>query len=698
MNPGPPSLPERLRESARPDSRFCGALILLAVLHAWMASSVSDFHSSTYDELVHLTSGYTYWTTGDFRFHAENGNLPQRWIALPLLGMQVSSASYSHPLWFQGDVWALSRDLFYQQNNDPARMLASGRLMISLLSGCLIGAIGWWARRLWDTAGGLLAATLAAFSPTLLAHGGLATSDTTAALGFILALAAWWHLCHRITVVRVIGAGITAGFLAVSKFSAVLYAPMAAGLLAVRLLRASPLPLQCGCWRRQLQGGHRAIALSAAGGVAAAIAMTTIWAAFNFRYAAASPEQPEATFLQSWDHVLMQSETESTFELADGTPSTLESINLSPSFVSNTASFFRAHQWLPEAYIYGLALVDRYSRSRLAFFAGDYRNTGWLAFFPIAFVTKTTVPAMVLILIGIVSFAHAPRHWREKLYRFSPVLILLLIYGGYSLTSKLAIGHRHLLPLYPALFILAGGAIGVLSPLRRWGGVVIAVAVLAHIVASWQIRPSYLAYFNALIGGPTQAHRIFVDSSLDWGQDLPGLKKWLDENTEPREPVFLSYFGSADPLRHGITATRFGDGYFNYTPSGGIPELTGGTYAISATMLRRVYTTVRGPWTPGFENRYQELSHWLREIAAASDPAARVEEERQILSATSFAQRLQTYEALQLGRLCHYLQARHPDAHIGYSILIYRLTDEEVGTALYAPLGILNAMIADAIH
>jgi hypothetical protein len=36
-----------------------------------------------------------------------------------------------------------------------------------------------------------------------------------------------------------------------------------------------------------------------------------------------------------------------------------------------------------------------------------------------------------------------------------------------------------------------------------------------------------------------------VDSSLDWGQDLPGLREWLSENdllNNPREPVFLSYF------------------------------------------------------------------------------------------------------------------------------------------------------------
>ena len=62
------------------------------------------------------------------------------------------------------------------------------------------------------------------------------------------------------------------------------------------------------------------------------------------------------------------------------------------------------------------------------------------------------------------------------------------------------------------------------------------------------------ASFNELRLATPPTHRLFIDSTLDWGQDLPGLKQWLD-NSAPGEKTFLSYFGSGDPVFEGITAT-----------------------------------------------------------------------------------------------------------------------------------------------
>jgi hypothetical protein len=42
------------------------------------------------------------------------------------------------------------------------------------------------------------------------------------------------------------------------------------------------------------------------------------------------------------------------------------------------------------------------------------------------------------------------------------------------------------------------------------------------------------------------------------------------------------------------------------------------------------------------------------------------------------------FDALRMGRLMAYLRHRPPDDNAGHSILIYKLTDGEVETALYA--------------
>src|SRR5712671_4917026 len=59
--------------------------ILIAILHAAMAVTAVNTKSPTFDEPQHLTAGYSYWVTNDFRLDPENGNLPSRWAALPLL-------------------------------------------------------------------------------------------------------------------------------------------------------------------------------------------------------------------------------------------------------------------------------------------------------------------------------------------------------------------------------------------------------------------------------------------------------------------------------------------------------------------------------------------------------------------------------------------------------------------------------------
>ncbi len=64
--------------------------------------------------------------------------------------------------------------------------------------------------------------------------------------------------------------------------------------------------------------------------------------------------------------------------------------------------------------------------------------------------------------------------------------------------------------------------------------------------AALSIHPHYLAYFNAVSGGPDRGSRHLIDSNLDWGQDLVNLRKWLEKNA-PGEEVGLAYFGQIHP-------------------------------------------------------------------------------------------------------------------------------------------------------
>jgi hypothetical protein len=640
----------------------------LLALFGWMAASVSREHSTTADEIYYITSGYSYWKQDDFRLSPDAGNLPQRWAAWPLLAQDLRFPTLDQPAWLGADVSVLGHQFFYESGNDPARMLQAARIMIALL-GVACGVLVFvWSRSLFGLKGALVSTTLFAFCPNLLAHAGLATSDMAVSLGFLAAALAGWRLLHRVTPGRVAAAGVTAALLGLSKFSAPLWLPMLGLMALARAVRGTALPVRLGGIRARARGWRAALILAAAFSVAAVLGGALIWGAYGFHYAGV---RGAGQYNQSWDEVLMTTPPPGS-TAANPDPA---AARVRAGVVQAVVRPLRAWQALPEPWLYGLTFVDRFSRSRVAFFFGEMRTTGWVAFFPVAFLLKTPLPVLALLALAGVLLVTRPRSGGRagrRWYRLTPLAALGLVYGGFALTSHLNLGLRHLLPLYPVLYIGAGAV--VLGWHRRWLAIATAVLLAWHAAVSLAIRPHYLAYFNPLLGGPSHAYEHFVDSSLDWGQDLPGLKRWLDAHARG-ETVFLSYFGSGSPKDEGITATRLADGNFNQGLRPVAPPMTGGVYCISATMFQQIYTYVRHGWTPGHERRYTELSAWADAWWAGFDRTPR----------ETAAQLFTELEHLRFGRLCAGLHRRPPDDAVGYSILIFRLKDAEVRNYLAGP-------------
>jgi hypothetical protein len=630
-----------------------GAALALLALHWCMATSVSDTICTTGDEIAHLTAGYSYWKTGDYRLQPENGNLPQRWAAVPLLHEDLRFPTKDQYSWRISDVWDLGFQWFYTLGNDITSMLRQGRMMIALLS----VATGWltflWSRRLLGEAPALLAAFLFAFSPTMLANGALVTSDMTATCMFLAAVTGFWAMAHRLSPYRVLAFGLLLGLLCVAKFSAPLIAPMCAALWVIRVAAA---PVLEAAWPLPalIAGRTRiALALVAATLAACALAIGVIWASYGFRYAMFKEYEPNRIrSLVGWDVLEDQ-----------GGP------------MVTVLRFARSHELLPESYIYGFAHTYRFSRYRKAFLNGDYRSTGWVQFFPYTVAVKTPLALFLLLALAAAYAARrrpAPREWREGLYAWSPLLALFVVYWAFSLTSGLNIGHRHIMPVYPVLFVMASGAALWLGrPLRVAAACTLALAAWFAAESLW-IRPHYLEYFNELVG-PRDAWKHIVDSSLDWGQDLPTVKAWLDTQP-PKKPVFISYFGSGDLDYYGIRGTRVGDANFDLRPRKAPAIMGGGLWVISVTQFQQVYTEARGPWDLHKEATYRTLLARMLELERTGGKFS--------------YQEGVTFEEYQFARLCHVLRGRKPLAELAYTVLVFDLTDAEVMQALYGPVSL----------
>ena len=628
--------------------------MLAAVCAIWWCVAVGSTlgKSATSDEPLHIVGGASYWRLNDYRLHSENGNLPQRWCAIPLVIAGWPLPSFEHPGWNRSDMAGLSRAYLFETGNPSRRMLLMARAFAAVW-GVLIALLVYrWSRELFGREGAWLSLAFCLTDTTLLANAPLATSDVCAAFFFTWSTLAIWRMLELPSPKTAAVASLAVAGLFVAKFSAPLEIVVGIVLLAIRGRYGPEWEVSWGGRRRRVSA---IVGLAAVGACLAAVcivAWLAVWLAFGFRYAVMNPQTAPAGSLAQWGTL-----AEAARELGGGKGWLL--------------SFLGKHHVLPEGYLYGTVYVLN-MMLRQSFFCGDYSVVGWWSYFPFTFLVKTPLP----ILVGLVFLPVLAVRWmqpstagpRERAwYRLAPLLTLLAVYWVASVTSTLNIGHRHLLPIYPAVFILLGAlpALTRTRPGLRW--LSWALAACTALVSLWTF-PNYLAFFNGLVSRDEAWHYL-VDSNIDWGQEHYTLETFVDRERKTlgsEHPVYGCLFDST-PQGAGEDSVTLLPTVFNAAK---LPPLEPGTYCINATHLQGIYLHLWGPWTARREERFQDR---LRALALFTPLSAEERQSRYGIAPDLFERIVQDFHVLEYHRLLAQLRERTPDAVINGAILIYRL-------------------------
>jgi len=180
-----------------------------------------------------------------------------------------------------------------------------------------------------------------------------------------------------------------------------------------------------------------------------------------------------------------------------------------------------------------------------AFLWGQYSRDGWWYYFPVAIALKTTIPGLLAVAAAAALSRRRGGPPRGEYFLWIPAGILLLA----ASTNKVNLGVRLILPVYPLAFV-AAGRLATLSLLsRRPAKAILAVLLAWHMFACIRVHPHYVSYFNETVG-PRQGYRYLSDSNIDWGQDLPRLALYLER--QGLSGVLLAYYGLAPPQYYGI--------------------------------------------------------------------------------------------------------------------------------------------------
>jgi 4-amino-4-deoxy-L-arabinose transferase-like glycosyltransferase len=443
--------------------RTAGAVALVA---CFLALALRHVHGqdATYDERFYFGAGRTILLQGTWDgvilLHPP---LPFYVASLPLLGVK-------------GEVSA--RD---------ARQLLHSRLATLLVFGLpLLLTVHAWARRLYGEDAGLLALALAAFSPTLLAHAPLITTDVPLAATGLLALYAYWRGGDEGPVWPWAAA---LGVALLTKLSAILFA-VAIVILELAHLRARP--------RRVL----RRLAL------AAALSWLVLCAGYGF-----------AGFFDTRGKAEMLAKVPSPALRAAG---------------SVAAPFF------PLPY---LRCIGRQAhiglQGRPSFFMGEVSSRGSRWYYLVALALKETLPFLLLLAAAFVSLRWSALSWRDEAVLLLPPLLFFVVFS----LGSVQIGVRYVLPALPFLFVFCARLLRAPFARVRFLQPALAGLLAGHALATLRGGPDYLAYFNVLAGGPAGGWRYLGDSNLDWGQNRTRAEEYARRTGAAFEPLLLPAHG-----------------------------------------------------------------------------------------------------------------------------------------------------------
>ncbi len=527
--------------SLRPPPRRLDALLPLLLLAAYLLLTLPAVarKSASFDEQYHLAAGYSYLKTGDFRLATTHPPLVALVAALPLARDPAIVLPLDHPTWAQGNRFDFSDHFLWYANANGPELIARARLPVVLLGGLLLLAVYAWARRLFGAYGALLAGTLAAFDPNLIANARQVTTDLGVTLFLFLTFWRLWAWLERERWWDLLLAGLCAGAAMGAKYNGLLLWP---GVLLVLLLHPprpeAQRPGARHVWARRL-GTLAAMAL---------LALLVLWALYRFSFGTAS-----------------------VAGLALPLPAPFYWTNLWATFTG----LLDEGAWKPD------------------FLLGQVGAEGWWYYFPVAIAVKTPLPTLILCGAGLVALLRQGAAGRlGSVRRQAAAWVPPLLFTALALTGLLTIGYRHLLPALPFAWLLAGNnlrwAEGAGGRGRRAPSAVGGLLLLWLLLASVRFFPHHEAYFNELAGRWPNWSNILVDSNLDWGQDLPALREVMAQNGIER--VNLAYFGKAVPEAYGVAYAPL-PGYLRFM-GGREPAAFNslspepGWYAISATSLR----------------------------------------------------------------------------------------------------------------
>jgi dolichyl-phosphate-mannose-protein mannosyltransferase len=512
------------------------ALVVLMVVVVALSIGSVRLDSATADEPEHVSTGMIKLTQGRLDFFREQPPLMDTLFAVPIL---MSGAQLPRTWSMSGNQWTMGRDLLYRSGYDGHQLLFRARLITIAMFAALCAVVFWFVKRqTGSSAWALAAAALTGFCPNVMAHGRLVTVDLPATFFCFTAAVLFLALIESPSIGKGILFGLVCAAAVMTKTSSNILAPWFVIVLIVAYRRLAD---------------RRRFAMAMAAGIGAALLFAELFVNV----------EASAAFLREAHPAMVRAPL----------------LRVALPFAEFADNIRAIETW--------------YSGGHTSpqFFLGDFSYGSWPSYYLIAFLLKTTIPAILVIVIALAMAIRRAESRPLPVIACALFAILMLIAAA---RGNLALGIRYVLPIYP--FLYAGAAIA-LSREKNLG-VVVAILLAWHAAENVANYSGSISYFNELIGSRRNADKFLIDSNLDWGQDLRRLDLWCRDNKVPQ--ITIHYFGGA-VVEYDIRSARPA-----ILRAPGLAPLPKGYFALS----RHYYRVSFAPRTWGMDyDTYLQASH-----------------------------------------------------------------------------------------
>ncbi len=505
--------------AARPPMRLLLPLALLAIYVAQCAWFIRT-QSFTFDEPVHIVTGQEMWREGRFQDWNDHPPLQRLLCTLPLIGSR-----------WQVDVQGHFPDFLALRFHPSPQAMADRGRAVSVLLGIILALVLWTtARRMFSEGAANLALGLFAFSPALIAHYSLITTDGIGVLMIFATAVQLLRWRRHPSAGETALLGVVMGLLLLAKF----YTPpmFLVALAWILVLKPQGVAINPRRWNWR------------AAAEVCALAFLLLWAGYFFHVSHLTMR--DGRFVATFPH--------------------------RPAIIKNMRTPVNFSIPIPAGeYLDGLRNVAFHNhRGHQAFFLGTASaKGGWKLYYPTVMLLKW--PTMVLVLFLALLLLSA----RRRITVPRDLLIMAsfpAVYFVFAIFSHIDIGDRHILPMYPFVLLFVAGGWAQLARRSRLVLALVLLAVGLNAADGLRYAPDYLSYFTPFIS-PHRTDELLSDSNLDWGQGLLALRHY--QNMHPQEKIYLTYFGSVDPAAYGLRVEQLAENQ----------RVSGATVVVSATQM-----------------------------------------------------------------------------------------------------------------